>query len=232
MEQESDVREKFNEKTENFFKFDYKGQNINKNKFFKKFKKAMFKKNNNKGLIYFCPKDNAYFYYNSHYKYNNGICPLCRKDICYFCSKRDVLYRDKCCLKKKLCYLFCEDGFTFLEGNDQRIKLFTLIPLFNLILFVGGIHTVIYKIEDIYIKEMKCYWNFEGYLKSEFDDKHWNIFIFIVVLDIGATIILIIPFAILNIIFTFILILISIPFKFYPMNYLAGVTYKGLHPYA
>ena len=231
MEQENELRENFNEKTENFFKLDYEGQDIKKNKYFKKFKEAMFKKNNNKGLIYFCPKDNGYFYYNSKYKYNNGICPLCEWQICYFCSKRDFLYRDKCCLKKKFYVAIFEDGFIFLQDNFQGKKLFALIPLFNLLLIVTCIHCLIYKIEDIYIKEMKCYWNFEGYLKSEFDDKHWKIFKFVVALDVGATIILFIPFAILNIIVTFILIIISIPFKFYPLKYLAGITYIGLFPY-
>ena len=231
MEQESEVRENINEE-KNFFKLDYKGQNIKKNKFFKEFKLAMLKKSNNKGLIFFCPDDNAYFYYNSQYKYHNGYCPLCRKDFCYFCSKKGVSYGDKCCLSKKMYLLFCHDGFLFLEDNTQGIKLFALVPLLNLILLVGGIHTIIYKIKDIHIRESNCYWNFEGYLKGEFDHKHWNIFLLIVVLDVGATIILIIPFAMINIIFTVVLIIISIPIKFYPINYLAGITYKGLHPYS
>ena len=234
MEQENEIKTNFDEKTENFFKLDYKGQNINKNKFFKEFKVTMFKKNNNKGLIYFCPEDNAYFFDSSEYKYQNGICPLCGKDICYFCSKRDQLYRDKCCLSKKMHYLFYKEGFIFFEDYFRGKLLFALIPLLNLILFVGGIHKLIYKIEDIYIREMNCYWNFEGYLKSEFDRdyvNHCDIFKFFVALDVGSTIILIIPYAILNIIFTIILIIISIPFKFYPIKYLAGIAYKGWNPW-
>jgi hypothetical protein len=244
MEQEDEIGESFEiEKKENIFKLDYKGQNINKKKF-TKFKMSITKQNNNKGLLYFCQKDNAYFYYNSQYKYNNGICPLCRKDICYFCLKSNALYKDKCCLSKAIHYFLYVYGFRFFKDNDdilifedqinKELIIYALIPILNLILLVGGIQKYIYKIEDIIVREKDhiFYDDFEDHLKSNrFGDYYCYIFEIVVALDVGSTIIIMVPFAILNIILTILLIIISIPFKMYPIKYLVGIAYTGWNPY-
>lgn len=92
---------------------------------------------------------------------------------------------------------------------------------------MGGIHTAIYKLDtEIIFEEYNDYLNFEQYIKG--CDNHKDFFLLIVALDVGATIILAcIPFLILDIIFTILILIISIPFNFYPMKYLYGIGFAG-----
>ena len=73
---------------------------------------------------------------------------------------------------------------------------------------------------------LENYLDFEQYNIGCYE--HWNIFILIVGLDILTVIILSIPFIFLNIFFTVLLILISIPFKFIPLKYLFGIGFSGM----
>ena len=92
-------------------------------------------------------------------------------------------------------------------------------------------HVFIYKLKTN-IKTGELYNGFEDYLDFEQYIKggygHLDIFILIVGLDILTVVILSIPFIFLDIFFTILLILISIPFKFIPLKYLFGIGFRGM----
>ena len=226
------------------FKTDYKEQILEDNINFKKFKQTMLSKNGNKGRIFYCKNEDLYFYYNdSQYPYYHGICPSCKRHICYFCKKVNKYTYDLCCYKKRIHYIFSVDAHIFFkypkDGVDNynyqpKFKdnlLFAIIPLVNLIFFAGGIHTAIYKL-DTKIE-------FNGYKNDAYDDflnleqftkgceDHWDIFLPIVIMDVSATIILSIPYLFLDIVFTILIFLVSIPFKFYPVKYIYGIGFAG-----
>ena len=227
------------------FKLDYKGQNINKNQEFIKFKKSIFNKYGKKGNIFFCKKNNLYFYYNNQYDPYAGRCPLCKRDICYFCLKSNIGTHSICCFRKRIYQMLTIDAFEFcvkrenILGIDygekfEKYLLFALLPFLNMVYFIGGIHRSFYKVEtnmifDVDEEEVYLY-DLENYTKGN-KDGHCYTFHFIVAMNIGVVIFLTIPFFIYNIIFTILIILISIPFKFYPMKYLFGIGYSCYEVY-
>ena len=241
MEQEQKLVDFGNKTVENYFKLDYKGQKINNNQNFINFKEEMLRKNNYKGRIFFCKNEDIYFYYNdSEYPYFHGICPSCQQSICYFCSKPNNYTYDLCCYSKRIHYIFYVDALVFFKYpkdgvNDYHYQpkfkehlLLALTPVLNLIFFMGGIHTAIYKLDTkmVFEDNKDDYLNFEQYIKGCGNRR--DFFILIVALDIGATIILAtIPFLILDIISTILIVIISIPFKFYPLKYLFGIGFVG-----
>lgn len=227
------------------FKTDYKNQKLEDNINFQKFKQTMLSKNDNKGRIFYCKNEDIYFYYNdSKYPYYHGICPSCNRQICYFCKKVNKYTYDLCCYKKRIHYIFSVDAHIFFKFpkcgvHDYNYQptfkdnlLFAIIPIANLIFFAGGIHTAIYKLDtkiefkDSYKNnDYDDYLNLEEYTKG--CDDHWDIFLLIVILDVSATIILSIPYLFLDIAFTILIFLISIPFNFYPVKYIYGIGFAG-----
>ena len=233
-----------NQNSITIFKTDYKNQKLEDNINFQKFKQTMLSKNDNKGRIFYCKNEDIYFYYNdSKYPYYHGICPSCNRQICYFCKKVKNSKYDLCCNKKRIHYIFSVDAYIFIkypkDGANYQFKenlLFAIIPLVNLIYFAAGIHIPIYKL-DTKIKYKYClkvgddynydndYYNLEQYTMGGKD--HLPSFILIVIMDVSATIILSIPYLFLDIAFTILIFLISIPFKFYPVKYIYGIGFAG-----
>ena len=221
------------------FKPEYEEQKLRNNINFKKFKESIIKKYGNHARIFYCTKDKIYFYYDdSKFPYLEGICPLCKWRICYFCSS--INWEDCCCLRKRAYYLLNVDALIFLDSYPKKEHInynfsdylfYALVPYINCIFFFGGLHVFIYKLKTN-IKTgseyngVEDYMSFESVINGCYD--HMESFGFIVTLDILTLIILAIPLFFLNLFFTIILIIISIPFKFYPIKYLFGIGFRGI----
>ena len=111
-----------NQNSITIFKTDYKNQKLEDNINFQKFKQTMLSKNDNKGRIFYCKNEDLYFYYNdSQYPYYHGICPSCKRHICYFCKKVNKYTYDLCCYKKRIHYIFSVDVIFLLNIQKSAI---------------------------------------------------------------------------------------------------------------
>ena len=124
---------------------------------------------------------------------------------------------------------------TFLPPNNDinyfrcNYLIYALVPYLNFLFFFGALHVFIYRLKTNVKRHSngkEHFISFEEYIHG--DNGHWDILIIIAGLDILTVLILSIPFIFLDIFFTILLILISIPFKFYPLKYLFGIGFKGM----
>ena len=217
------------------FILDYAEQNFRNNIEFQKFENNMKNKYGNNAKLFKCKKDKILFYDNSsNYPFYESNCPKCKKSICYFCSSINNFSQENCCLSKKIYYMFKVDGFLFFETYPKQLYedinfndslIYCVVPFVNLLYFIGCLHA-------IFFYKLKCknqdpnydYLDYEMRLTNE-DKNQWFIRI-IVLLDAFCSLFLSIPLIILNIYITIIIIMISIPFKFYPMKYLFGIHHS------
>ena len=107
---------------------------------------------------------------------------------------------------------------------DETLKFF-LIPGINLLFFMATMHiSLFYKLS---VKNDKNKKNDNGYLLNyELRyNKCYTTLQILVGIDIAFSIILTLPYVLLNLYFIVIILIISIPFKFYPMKYYMGIAY-------
>ena len=218
------------------FILDYGDQYFRNNIEFQKFEISMKKKYGNNAKLFKCKKDKILFYDNSpNFPFYESKCPKCKKSICYFCSSINSISQEKCCLTKRIYYMFKVDGFLFFDKypnqyhkkninfNDSLI--FCVVPFVNLLYFIGCLHAILFY-------RLKCKNQDPNYDYLDYDlrlsNSDRNIFFqrSIFLLDAFCSLLLSIPLIILNIYFTIIIIIISIPFKFYPMKYLFGIHHS------
>lgn len=228
-------------KIKNIFKFkqEYKGQHLNNNSEFLKWKKEMETKYGNNAKLFKCLIDDIYFY-TSYKDYNTfpfyqSICPLCQTPTCYFCNKyggKDDLFSGNCCIKRRIRCQFLKDGFTYIipskELDEAKFKKFKhifivfFIPVFNILFLILELHLsffyeMIRKDARNDKKRGELYNEVEIYLREH------NIFCIVATINIGFALLISIPFIILYYIFLIVLFIISIPFKLYPLFFFLGI---------
>lgn len=138
----------------NIFKPDYNDQNLDNNRNYQNWKSAMIDKYGNNGKFYKCPNDKIFFYTsneeNRKNHENEGKCPLCKKEICFFCMKNASSGYCHCCLKKKY-FVMCAEGKSNLNEKmsdlgdyEQAFIKFFLIPGVNIIFFIAMFFNMTY----------------------------------------------------------------------------------------
>ena len=188
------------------FKPEYENQEVKNSAKFQKWYKTMKEKKGKKFKIVKCSKDGTY------YSNTYSSCPVCEDEYeCKYCSSYiDDKDRCTCCIRRKLkimhkCGLLFMDKTqryefnTFME-QSEAIKCF-LIPVFNLVLFVGVISNCLFY-------KLKIKRNNEREYLDFIREKNDRIFITVVAFNIGIGIMLAIPFIIYNLIFILISILL------------------------
>ena len=133
----------------NTFKPDYDNQNLEMNSEYQKWKSSMFDKYGNEGKIFKCSRDKILFFAPKQNVGNNNInvcrCPLCKKRICFYCSKASDHFGN-CCLRKKLCDMIkggkAMSNAQIGDLGDYETAAFTnyLIPGLNIVFFIGIIY--------------------------------------------------------------------------------------------
>lgn len=212
---------------EKIFKYEYSEQKLDNNKKFQKWKESMIKYYSHDANLFKCLKDKIYFYniYDKS-KYISGCfikCPICKKFICQYClySSNQEDDKIKCCIKGAIVSLFFYKAPNYINNNNYKMDvelIFLLIPGSNLF-FIFSI-VCIFLLSELASKKSK-----ESNKMLECSRFLKNIFCCILAYLIG--ILLSICFFISDIIFIVVMIIISIPFKFYPIKYLIGI-YEGL----
>ena len=194
----------------NIFIPDYFGQKVKNSKLFKNWENSMIKKYGNNAVLIYCPEDDLYFYSSNKEYYNfpycSFQCPNCKYNICYYCSfKIDKNKNDygRCCVKRRIYYSFHE------YDKDEEVS-FYYTPFINSL-------WVILRISQFLFYTLKykdtCYYD-EG---NSFAIK------LIIFFNAVYAIILSIIYFFLELCFFLIILIISIPFKIYPIKSLAGI---------
>ena len=226
----------------NYFMLDYINQKKNSSPDYRKWENSMFKKYGKNAKLFKCTLDNCLFYvsYND-YKSDPiciSYCPICGNKVCYYCSRLAEIYKvnkniGNCCLKLKLKKIFFSDGFRYInpliyenEINtfQKAFKIF-IIPGLNFLLFFAFMFQIFFadlliqNTDEIFIEKIKSY---DIYIY----DKNHLIENLLIIFAAFICFTLFIPFFILIFYLTLLLIIISIPFKFYPLKYILGIIYS------
>ena len=215
------------------FKLDYEAQNYENNSEFKKFQNSIYNKYGTKQKLFKCIKDKILFYYDcSNYPFYEAKCPCCSKSICYFCSSSYTYPQQNCCLKKKVYYLFKVNVLLFFYSYPGHLEhkvefkeslFYAIVPFVNLLYFIGCLHAILfYRMK--YNDENFDYNDYDGHFTSM--DKNSFFIRTFFIFEVACSILIAITLFVLNIYFTIIIIIISIPFKFYPMKYLFGILHS------
>ena len=199
------------------YKLDYDNQNFENNVKYQEWKKFMIDKYGNNIKIFKCKNDRILFCIKDcELKRNISYfkeCPKCKNLICYFCSysssEKDYIF---CCLKRGISThsnnasnLAKEDlGDNFLDFISF------LIPGINFV----GIFMLLSNIIYFNIATKKSKTNYNGKLKQPESEDKIKVILFGILLLYGLVYFF---FNIFMIIFT---LIITIPFKFYPIKYI------------
>lgn len=223
--------------SEDFFKFEFKNQKANNNVNFQKWKNLMLKKLGNNAKLFKCPNDEIVFYSSDYDCKNVNIykakCPICNNFFCYYCQYRlDKDYESaRCCIKRRIQLMFLRHIYTFIhpiiDYRDENfyketfnsIFMFYFVPLSTFLYFVSTVHAAFYYKMQSKKEDDNCI--YENRIKGS------NFFIIIFILDALQSIILGVPFLILDYYFKIVLLLISIPWKFYPIKAFIGFCYSA-----
>ena len=155
--------------------------------------------------------------------------------MCYFCSRyiKDSHGNGSCFLRRRLYCLFFQDAVRLINPVDDVddyiprfedcFKIF-IVPGFNLLYFIKTIHVAFFyklTINKAELKENGYLQNYELYIQRN----SYFILQLFVGINMAFAIVLCIPFLLLNIYFIFFIIIISVPFKFYPLKYVLALGY-------
>ena len=217
------IIEDYNSST-SVFKLEYQDQNVNENIGYQKWKKLMLKEYGNNSKQFKCNKDKILFYsaYNDCLNKDNYKCkcPICNKYICYFCSFNGNNTLTKCCIKGNIFRPIFYYGPNFIGESFEKISLFILFPFINIYSIVFFFFNAFYL--NI-IKEQSKNNNNEVIYYVDLDKNKKYILNAIFISSIGFSIC--IPYIIICSYFIILLIIISIPFKFAPLQYYLGIIY-------
>ena len=134
----------------NIFKPDYDYQNLENNLEYQRWHLSLINKYGNRGKLYKCSKDGILFYIPDEKAIRNnfineGLCPVCKERICYFCSKISDSFFN-CCIRKKLSDMYCggkemsNSKIKDLNDYEEAAFIYYLIPVINITFFIGIIH--------------------------------------------------------------------------------------------
>ena len=236
-EREENINEKMILNSENAFKKEYNGQSLKKNSKFIDWKNRMLSMYGNDAKLFYCKDDNINFYGTNDdcksFPYYKSKCPICKKSICYYCSRftHDICDRGTCCIKRRVYCIFVQDGFSVINPKNPkdgeigwRIKIF-LTPILSFMYFVAYFSIVFYyKLSIANVEKNDGYYGiYEGAIK-----KSHCLFFCIIGFNVAFAFALSISFLILDTYLKILILLISFPFKMYPIKYYFGIMFEGL----
>ena len=224
---------------DNTFKLDYINQKLDGNVEFEKWKNLNIKKYDNNYRLFKCSFDKLIFMTTKEdcksYPFYQSLCPKCQKPICYFCSRyaHDSFGNGNCCIRRRICCMIFQEGFryinpyqeTYLPPFEKSFKKF-IFPVYNFLYFTAEIQTAFfYKLStnSAKIRENGYLENYEVHIQRN----HYFILELVVGINIAFAIILSLSYILFNIYFIIFMIIISLPFKFYPLKYVIGIGFRG-----
>ena len=234
-ENNSELCDKNISNSECAFKLDYPNQPLKENKKFQNWKIQMLKRYGKDAKLFKCNYDNCYFYGTNKEcrtkPYGSAYCPICSRSICYYCLEynNDSLDRGRCCVKRRIYCMFFQDGYSFIKPDqyDEPDAYYSFLIIF-FIPIISFMYVVAYFSATYFYKlYMK---NKGGTYESIFykSDNNGRFFFTEIVVNVGIAFALSIPFLFIDIFFKILLLIISLPFKNYPLKYYLGILYQGI----
>ena len=190
-----------------YFKIEYEYQNLNDNPSYIKWKKLIITLKGKDTRFVKCKKDNIIFPCTKKsllkYPEYQSKCPVCEKDICYYCSIQveDSYEKELCCVKRRTSCILVQNGFAFINpiGEEQDyyplifsiIFKFVIIPIFSLLFIAEKLIAFFYKLK---LKGGRINQNDYIHNYEQFKGGHrlYSIII-LVVINIAFAVIIIIP---------------------------------------
>ena len=226
-------------KSNNIYKLEYEDQKLNNdNIVFLKWKQSMQKIYGENAQLFYCLEDKTYFYtsYDECKKYPvyQSCCPVCNQLICYYCYryKRDEFNENgTCCLRRKIKCIFNQECYRYINPiyNELNINTFKqafisfIIPVINLL-------TLIAQSQGIYFYKLIIkHGNKEHIRKNERYYQHLKSYDYVMLINMGMAVILVISLFLIHIYFIIFILLISLPFKFIPLKYVLGIHYATIN---
>lgn len=236
-EKESKLIEVNNLQSKNVFKLEYKGQSLKGNQNFIDFENKMKKDLGTNAKLFKCIYDNIYFFASNEESktlpYYKAICPLCNRSICYFCSRftRDKFDHGACCVQRRTYCMLFQDIYgvinpKFKKDGDYswQFKIF-FIPIIHFMYFVA-----LFSVAFFYKLSVKNSKEDDGYLgiyENAIKGSHRKFFT-IIGFNVAFAFFLSIPFFISETLIKILFLLISLPFKNYPLKLYFGILLEGL----
>ena len=218
-----------------YFKIEYENQNLNDDISYLKWKNSMVNLKGNDTKFLKCKKDNIIFACTKksliEHPVYQSTCPVCKNNICYYCSTyfNDYVNYGGCCIKRKIYCMFLWDGFRYINDFEivpdntlfySKALTFFIIPGYSLFIFILVIHlTFFYDLKKTNNNQSDTYRSFKR-------DCSFHLFLAI---NIAFNAMLTVPFIVLNIYFIVLLLIISLPFKKYPLKYFLGIGYASYY---
>lgn len=220
-----------NDKIDNIYKLKYPYEKVDNNINYQNWQRLMIAKYGEDAKFFRCIDDKIIFcttYIHCVQKPSfKGKCPICLKNICLFCFNN---YKDKrdwvqCCLRRALNKAFFYYSLRYIKNYDKdlyldEIRFLIFIPGINFLCLLIKIFDVLYL--DLPIQKSLIDNSGELYSNRQWIEKK-NIFVIMIGLIIAFSIILSIIFFIYNTFLIFIIFIISMPFKSYPLKYYYGL---------
>ena len=216
-----------------YFKLDFPNQNIKGNRKFEEFKQRKLNELGKDAKLFYCKKDSIYFYVSKAECKKLPLyfkkCQLCNNYVCYFCGRNTPNEEDseKCCVQLVLYYKFFYNGFQYFKGIDNkqtfyRVLIVELIPAFGLMVNITTIYFLLFSqlLLNAQKRNVKIIMSYEHFLKNS-DNLFFIFFLYSIVMTIC--------YAIYDIYFKAILLIISLFTKFYPLKYFIGFLTQGLN---
>ena len=111
-------------KDKNYFRLEYPNQSLKHNKNFEDFKEQKLIELGEDAKLFKCEIDKVLFYIPKKscetFPYYYQLCPICNKNICYFCGRNTDSDKGECCIRKRVYYLFFYNGLYF---SKQMLKI-------------------------------------------------------------------------------------------------------------
>ena len=204
------------------FRFEYANQNIKKNKEFQNWKLQLIKKYGKTLLLYKCNKDRIYFYNTkANFEYYEDNCPECKQSICCFCSQIvdgphifSRYIRNFCCLKRTIHFIFFREQF---DDNDYPAIAFLAFIIF-IIPFFNNFGIILCIIQNLFCLRKPRNYNHYCIHNYYYQRKALVPYNCIKIISLGFSLCMGICFINFTIIYTLLLLLLSIPFKLRPLN--------------
>ena len=212
--------------TGDVYKIEHSNQNVDNNIKYQKWKKDMLNKYGNNLILVNCNKDNVIFCAKREKKKSYKFkCPICDNFICSFCLKSFNSDFHDCCIRGRFKTILhdtpeCAEGI-FVESIEYLL----LIPFISFIYVIGGIFNSLFfrLVKPLTFKKQSEY----SHTYSDHDKYKSRIIYSILfgfkVLFAITNLVSFLQFLILDALLTIIILIISIPFKFYPIKYVFGM---------
>ena len=222
-----------------YYNLEYEKQNLNDNPNYKKWEESMIYKYGKGAKILYCKNDKIFFSCSGkslkEYPVYQSICPICKNPICYFCSYyiKEFFENGTCCLRRRILCMFLKEGFRFISPMGDDIEshysfksgfIIFIIPFINLLFFIAMLQVSLFYsliLKGAIPNEHSYAIDYENNMRKN----HYFVLPLFATINCLTAVLLSINYILLYTYFTIFLLIISIPFKNYPVKYFIGMMY-------